>query len=398
MSYAFKHFRIQKQNILLSEEQKALILLYQPLIGSNALGLYNTLYFLNDSFLELDIREYTHQFLFDLLNIDEKDFEKIKEKLEIVNLLDTFQNDNKNRIYILHPPLIKDNFFQDPILNQFLLSEVGENIYTYLRKLFILPIRQINLTNYQKISKTFPEIHRFHKTNFKNLIHKTLINSQNLIFRKYFDYEMFISGLPERFKKPFLLEWKSIDFITKIAFIYEIPPQEMSKIYQESFRNNYEENIDLNFLTTIIKRKFIKEEKMQIVNTQELNDKENEMILYLKNTHPHRIINNFGKNKYFCAGLYDIVLRLHNQNNVENGVINALLMYVCKLKEHHNIAVPSYNYFQTILNSWLQKGIISTETAYDFLMENNKQYSYKSNKKNNPKWLNDIKKELGLDD
>ncbi|KND62640.1 DnaD domain protein [Candidatus Phytoplasma phoenicium] len=402
MSFVWKNFRIQIQNILLPEEQKNLTLLYQPLVGSNALGLYNTLYFLHQTSLSSNSKQYMHQFLFDILNIDAKKFLKIKEKLEIVNLLDTFENSLQEKIYVLHSPLKEKKFFQDPILNQFLLSEVGEVIYTNLQSICLTSKNQIDLKSYKKISKTFPEIYNFKKINLqKTILHYTKThssdNQKNLIFQQYFEYESFINGLPERFQQPFLLEWKNIDFITKIAFIYEIKPKEMISLYQESFQYNYEEEVDLSILTTTIKRKYLKKDKIKIVNTKDFSDKENEMIFYLKNTHPHRIINTFGKSKFFCSSLYDIVLSLHNKNNVENGVINALLMYVFKLKPHHNNIVPAYNYFQTILNSWLQKGIISTETAYDFLMEEQKNYHYTKNKQNNPKWLDDAKKELILD-
>ncbi|PQP79310.1 hypothetical protein C6B37_02145 [Candidatus Phytoplasma phoenicium] len=402
MSFIWKNFSIQTQNILFPEEHKNLTLLYQPLVGSYALGLYHTLYFLYQTSLPLNSKKYMHQFLFDILNIDEKFFLQIKEKLEIVNLLDTFENVLQEKVYVLNPPLKEKNFFQDPILSQFLLSEVGEVIYTSLQSICSHHKNKIDLKKYKKISKIFPEIYNFKKIHSqKTLLHYTKNNSsensKNLLFQQYFEYELFINGLPERLQQPFLLEWKNIDFITKLAFIYEIKPKEMITLYQESYQNNYGENIDLNILTTTIKRKYLQKDKIKIVNKKDLDDKENEMIFYLKNTHPHRIINTFGKSKYFCSSLYDIVLSLHNKNNVENGVINALLMYVFKLKFHSNNTVPAYNYFQTILNSWLQKGIISTETAYDFLMEEQKNNYYSKNKQNHPKWLDDAKKELILD-
>ncbi|TVY12267.1 DnaD domain protein [Candidatus Phytoplasma pini] len=397
---------IYNEIILGEEEQKNLMLLYNPLIGTNAIGLYYTFYFLSKN--NNLVTDYKRQLILDILNIDQATFTKLKEKLEAIRLLNTFKHKEKsNIIYYLESPLKSASFFQDPIFSHFLLSEIGEENYFYLQqKCSDKKISKINFDNYHHISKKFTDVYFFQKINFNNTILKynhfhenENYSSKKNIFEKYFDYSLFISSLPERFQKPFLLKWNNIDYITKIAYVYGIDPKEMASLYQEYFRNSDLKLINVHDLKIIIKRRFLKNNysiKLAYIKNEDSDNREKEMIFYLKNTSPSRIIENFIKNKYLSADLCDIVEKLLNQSEIDPGVINALMMYVCKLKASEEKFPTNFNYFKTILNSWTQKGIISTETAYDFLVEDRKNTNNFRKKNNRPKWLDDIDKELGI--
>ncbi|MDV3173853.1 MAG: DnaD domain protein [Candidatus Phytoplasma stylosanthis] len=400
--FSLYRFKIQSDDFFSNQEQKILNLLYQPLIGKGPFSLYNAFYFLsqskqnkNDDFF------YNHQFLFDLLNIDEIFFLQYKDKLEAVNLLSTFQNLKKETIYFLKKPLNYNDFFEEPILSQFLLSEVGENMYIQLQNLFFYK-ENIELENYEDVSKKFSDIFKFKKMNIsKNLFNssKNKFNNRFSFFYKYFNYELFIHKLSQRFKKPFLLEYKNIEYITKLGFIYEIKPEKMAFLYQTVFRNDNESNIDLSKLKIHLRRQILKENKqITSVKIEDVHSEENEMIFYLKNSHPNRIINNFIKNVYICSELYNVAFQLIKQTNVDIGIINALFMYIFNKKNIDDKFPTSYNYFKTVLDSWLKKGIISTETAYDFLIEDKKiNKNNNLNTKNPPKWLDNIRKNLGFE-
>ncbi|MBP3059198.1 hypothetical protein FEF22_000125 [Texas Phoenix palm phytoplasma] len=393
----FKCFKIKIKNFLLPEEQKNLFLLYQPLIGSKALTFYFTLYFLANLNEKLS---FMHQFLLDLLNVNENDFLKNKDKLEAIKLLETFQNDKKEIIYCLNAPLNAFLFFQDPILSEFLLSEVGDNIYCDLKKLFLYE-KDILSSEYKNISKNFTDVYSFKKVNIQETIKK--YNNNNISnnsdnFKRYFNYDLFIKSLPERFKKPFLLEWKNIDYIVKLGFVYGIEPKQMAVFVQDNI-HNLNEFIDLNNLKNFIKNKIIqKNDDIKLIysykNKNKNEDDDEEMIAYLQNAQPYRIIKNFAKSKHFLFGLYDIVFLLLEKTNADIGVINALLMYVCKIKDQNNSPVPSFNYFKIILDSWFKKGIVSAQKAYYYLMDKEKIKIFEKNKKNRPEWLDKIQKEL----
>nr|QOX89263.1 DnaD domain protein ['Parthenium hysterophorus' phyllody phytoplasma] len=76
----------------------------------------------------------------------------------------------------------------------------------------------------------------------------------------------------------------------------------------------------------------------------------------LKRSHPINIIKSFGKNINMHKRLnHDLFMLIQNNKNVDIGVINALLMYICKKKNHDIHFVLSYNYCNTVLKSWLKE-------------------------------------------
>ncbi|MDV3158399.1 MAG: hypothetical protein Q8753_01950, partial [Pigeon pea little leaf phytoplasma] len=78
-------------NKLTLEDYKVINLLYQPLIGTIAISLYNTLYFLNESKNNIyNNFNITYQMLLDFLNIDQKTFKSNQYKLEALRLLETY--------------------------------------------------------------------------------------------------------------------------------------------------------------------------------------------------------------------------------------------------------------------------------------------------------------------
>ncbi|KXT29056.1 putative replicative DNA helicase DnaB-like protein [Candidatus Phytoplasma oryzae] len=396
--------KIKIPNIITLEDYRVLTLLYLPIIGNYSFMIYQTFYWLNQYKNNLNY-EYSLKFLLDFLNIDINLFEQNKNKLEALNLLETLQNKQEiqKKIFLVKSPLTAFSFLQDPILSQFLLDTVGEDIYFFLERTFLYE-NQIDSKKYQNISKKFENIFNFKKINIKKEIQiyqNKKHNSNNNKFYDNFDFDVFIANLPERFQKPFLFEHHNINYLTKLSFVYGLTPEKMSSLYQKTFRQNYENEIDLNQLRIVLKRKYFqKDYQIKIVSHNNSQDEENKMIIYLQKTDPYRIIRNFSKNKYFALNLQDIVFKLIEQNNdIEKGIINSLIMYVCKIKSQEDTTFLSYNYFQTILNSWLNQGIVSTELAYNFLIEKNPK-KFKSNKNNNnkirPKWLEDMKKESNL--
>ncbi|MDV3198976.1 MAG: DnaD domain protein, partial [Sweet potato little leaf phytoplasma] len=95
---------------------------------------------------------------------------------------------------------------------------------------------------------------------------------------------------------------------------------------------------------------------------------------------------------------HDLFMLIQNNKNVDIGVINALLMYICKKKNHDIHFVLSYNYCNTVLKSWLKRGIVSTETAYNYLTAELTNHINKFNSSRKevalPKWLDDFMKNL----
>ncbi|CAM12156.1 Replication initiation/membrane attachment protein [Candidatus Phytoplasma australiense] len=384
ISNRFTLFKIKNQISLSFEDHQTLSLLYQPLIGAQALSIYYILLSLKANF------EYQHQFLFDIAFISEDVFLEQKEKLEALNLLATYQKENpRETIYLVFPPYKSNAFLQDPLLGDFLLSEMGEKNYFHLESHFLL--KPLNLEGFQDISKKFDDIYQFEKINFNQNIqqHKTMNPFDKSFLQSNFDYEAFLSSLPERFKKTFLVESQTIDFINKLSLVYNLTPQKIAEIYQNTFPNP--NDIDLSKLRLNVKKNYHQNNKEQIIiSSKKTGYNEEEMITFLKKPNAtQRIIKGYcQKSNQTIAS--DTVFQLLERNDLEIGLVNALLIYILR---YHNGILPSVVYLEKTLKSWSQKGILDAETAYDFLMEEKteKQVNFKK-PKDKPKWIDEIKK------
>src|SRR5690625_319031 len=100
---------------------KSLTHLYQPLLGMEAIMLYQTL--LNEVDLHDESTSQTHHTLMNYLNIPLDDIYEARLKLEGIGLLRTFKEKNAttNRyMYELQSPFTPEQFFRDAML-----SEIG---------------------------------------------------------------------------------------------------------------------------------------------------------------------------------------------------------------------------------------------------------------------------------
>ncbi|MDX9692293.1 MAG: hypothetical protein RBT45_07535, partial [Acholeplasmataceae bacterium] len=156
-------FSIFSQTDLSAADFKVLALLYQPLMGLEGQALYTTFYQLIN---KTGRKSYTHQELFDLLNLKNLDFVKIRNKLEALNLLVVSQKDDEY-LYTMKSPLTAKQFLVDTVFGSYLQSEIGEKNMTMLTSLFKidLPIDD----GFVNITKSFDEMYEFKSVSLLNV-------------------------------------------------------------------------------------------------------------------------------------------------------------------------------------------------------------------------------------
>jgi replication initiation and membrane attachment protein len=111
--------------------------LYQPLIGSKAVTLYQTL--LHEIDLQTKQQLQTHHTLMNYLNMPLDEIYRTRVKLEGIGLLSVYEKktDNKNIfIYELQPPFGTKAFFTDAMLTQLLYHHIGETKFSRLKAHF----------------------------------------------------------------------------------------------------------------------------------------------------------------------------------------------------------------------------------------------------------------------
>lgn len=383
-------FQVLSRGSLSADDFKVLVLLYQPIMGMAAHSMYLSLYHLLNR-QNFQSEGYTHQFLFDLLNVKEAQALKARQQLEALNLLDVYQKET-HYIYQLKLPLSPGQFLQDTIFGEFLLSEVGEKIYHQLTENF--KVEKVGLEGFKQVTKNFDDLYEFTPVGTKdNQMYLGKRPNGGSTIEASFDYDLFVSKLPDRVKKPILLSWKTQDHIQKLVFIYQLTIEDMVDIYLKTVLPNGD--IELNQLN--LKARILYQNKLQAkpIVQEKLTDDKDKAIHHLKNVSPQRIIQMYCKTDYQAMAT-DTVMALMTRNQVEVGLINALLLHVLKYKEGQ---LPHITYLEKVLESWLKKGIQTTEDAHKFILMDDKPQTTqtgKSNKtvKKHPQWVEDYLKEL----
>ena len=96
-------FIVVNKTVLSDKDRNVLMLLYQPIIGSQSISLYYTLWsYLDKS--ELLSNEWTHHHLLRDMMISNQEFSESKEKLEAIGLIKTYvkKGNINNYVYELN--------------------------------------------------------------------------------------------------------------------------------------------------------------------------------------------------------------------------------------------------------------------------------------------------------
>lgn len=374
-------FQLHISSDLANQDFKVLALLYQPLLGVDAHSLFITFYQLNN---KTRLSTYTHQQLFDLLDLKQADFLKMRNKLEALNLLEVFQKADEY-IYILKTPLTAKQFLLDTVFGSYLQSEIGEKHVELLASLF-----QIEIPNYEgfnNITKTFDSMYEFKSLNLLKLNYEFQGRKQNggSHIGYQFDFNRFVEGLPERLKNSTLLNQRLQKQISKIAFVYQFSVEDMIEVYQEASKSRQ----TVNFQALNHKAKLYYESKDQTLSIKEKDIPKTELI---KTLAPQVIIQKYSKTDTQGLALSTATL-LIERNHVDPGIINVILMLVLKQKDG---VLPGLKYMETVLHDWLNKGIQTTEDAlnYSTKLENQWVQKKKVQKVSEPDWMDDYVKEL----
>ena len=127
-------FDLSPIQMMTSEEIQVLTLLYQPIIGPQAVSLFTTL---NTLALKKQEQSLTHHLLLQLLNTNIEEFLEWRYKLEAVGLVSVYITEESHHItYVLKRPMKARAFFSDGIINVFLNLKVGNVDYQALKQFF----------------------------------------------------------------------------------------------------------------------------------------------------------------------------------------------------------------------------------------------------------------------
>ena len=380
-----KSFWIMTHGYTSSEDNKVLTLLYQPLIGTEAYGLYMMLMNLVDrTRLQSDVMSLS--VLSDLLNIKE-------EFLLNSGLLSTFL---KEDIYLfrLNMPLSAKQFFLDGILGSYLRSEVGIDNFDLLMAYFSVP--EISKKGYKNVTKTFDDIYQIQ--NIDIIQSEKFIfgrkNGKGVIVKDAFNFDSLFEKLPPRIKKKSLYPQKIVSQIASVMYVYNFRLDEMADIlssaYDEENKALFYERIGINSANYF--------QKTYGDNLISVEEKDHNCELNLSAIRPQDIVGLFGQKMTNQAFALETIRQFIDRNAVDIGLINAVI--IVALKYHDEL--PGLNYLEKVLNDWLSKGIKTGDEALPIIEKTNETVKPTKRKKpkkgvewEEPAWLDEILDSLG---
>lgn len=358
--------------MMTSEEIQVLTLLYQPIIGPQAVSLFTTL---NTLALKKHKQPLTHHLLLQLLNMKIEDFLEWRYKLEAVGLVSVYITEETHHVtYILKRPMKAQAFFNDGIINVFLNLKVGNVDYQALKQFFIEDAYKPEGIN---ISKPFNEV--FDTTvllrNSQTLQASPLPVSdtlpKGLELEKSFNEELLFALLKQFGLDDQILSDKLLDQINKIAFLYKLDESELARLIFDALDSDGFVNLEVfrkqakQYFQFLNKGKPIEVVEVSHVNQEvpvseemSTNAKEKQLLIHLSQ-HPLNFLKFKQHQKEPVPADRQLVEWLVVDQQMPAGVVNVLIDYVLNISDGR---LPK-QLVEKIAGEWQRKEINNTEKA-----------------------------------
>lgn len=402
---------VVNKTIIDTEARKILTMLYQPVIGSLPIMLYFSLWSDLDK-SEIISTELTHHHLITNMHISLEEIVEARKKLEAIGLLKTFYKEENinNYIYQLYSPINANDFFNHPILNVVLYTNLGKKEYQHLKSYFKIP--RINTSSYEDITASFSDVFKSVPLTSYEVINDNIRkkNIQKLNINTDFDFEFLIESTPTNIDKNKVFTKEIKELILELSFLYDldvmkikdiIPTSlnERGTINKDEFRKNcrnYYQFENKGLLPSVI----YNQQPEYLKKPTGDNSKRAKMIYTFETISPYELLKS--KNNGSEPTNRDLKLTedLIINYSLKPGVVNVLIDYI--LKTNNNKLTRALA--ETIAGQWQRLNIETVDEAMKVAEKEHKKYnknkqSQSSKKKvlkdeKIPEWFNkEIKKQ-----
>lgn len=376
---------VVNKTILHNEDRKIITSLYLPIIGTDAVMLYFTLWADLDN-SEILSSEFSHQKLVSSLRITINELQTSFDKLEAIGLIKAFikEGNVNNYIYEIFSPVSASEFLSHPILNIVLYSNVGKIEYDNLVKAFKIP--RLNTSNYKDITKSFNDVFESTSMTSYDLSLEDIrkYNKLKLNINSNFDFNFLISSMPKNLDTSKMFSKDIKELIINLSFIYDIDAIKMANIVKVSLNDNGTINRESlrknsrNFyqfsngglLPTIIDNNQPEYLRKPIGDTS----RRAKMIYTFETISPRELLINKNNGNEPTRRDLKLIEDLLVDYKLKPGVVNVLLDYAINV----NNKKLTRGFVETIAGEWQRKGIETVEDA----MNNCEKVHKKSSKRN----------------
>ena len=374
-------YTVINKTILTENDRKILTMLYQPIIGSDSINLFFTLW------MDLDKNEFmsmeeNHHHLMTSMSMPLDRIVLAREKLEAIGLLKTFykeKEDSNNYVYELFSPISASEFFSHPILNIVLYNSVGKAEYQRITNYFKIP--RININDYEDITKEFSEIFSSTpSTTFENNIQNVKSNnSLGISLENKIDFDYLISSMPKETinEKTFTKDIRKL--LNDLSWIYDLTIDELKNIILSSL--NSKNMIDKTVLRKNARNYYQYQNNGKLPSLIYQNQpeylrspigkdsKRAKMIYTFETVSPY----NFLKSKNNGAKPTDrdlkLIESLRLDLELQPAVINVLLDYALMVNNNK----LNKNFIEAIASQWKRLKIETAEEAMDQALKESKK-------------------------
>ena len=376
---------VVNKTILHNEDRKIITSLYLPIIGTDAVMFYFTLWADLDN-SEILSSEFSHQKLVSSLRITINELQTSFDKLEAIGLIKAFikEGNVNNYIYEIFSPVSASEFLSHPILNIVLYSNVGKREYDNLVKAFKIP--RLNTSNYKDITKSFNDVFESTSMTSYDLSLEDIrkYNKLKLNINSNFDFNFLISSMPKNLDTSKMFSKDIKELIINLSFIYDIDAIKMANIVKVSLNDNGTINRESlrknsrNFyqfsngglLPTIIDNNQPEYLRKPIGDTS----RRAKMIYTFETISPRELLINKNNGNEPTRRDLKLIEDLLVDYKLKPGVVNVLLDYAINV----NNKKLTRGFVETIAGEWQRKGIETVEDA----MNNCEKVHKKSSKRN----------------
>lgn len=396
-----KDFYCVYNDFNVSNKSRELNLLYLPLIGSDAVKLYQFLgtKILGDRNLT---KNFLHYDIFDNLSLDSRKFISSRKKLEALGLLSTYYIDNDGvgqYVYKIKEALTFNEFFESSLLSQLLENTIGSNQYNEIKETF--SNNKVSFNSFQNLTAKFSDIYNLENSNVDYLNIKSLNSEKGAnLDEYYFDFSKLSYFLANSYIVDILDDKKIKEDILGLAHLYKVTPQDMAKAIENSLDvENGGSVLNINKLKDYLVQLFVNVRKQDVPTLDNMITKKleednsiqlTEQEKFIKATDNTNYIDYLNKKMNLIVSTVDAeaINKLQKKYNFPTGVLNILLEYSIKMS--NSPGIPNFNYMDKIASTWSSKKLLGAKDAIEYVKErqtisNNRKSTNKQTKNINSK-------------
>ena len=379
-------FIIQMPYPLAETDRQLVTMLYKPIIGSDAMSLYFTLWSESEG---QPMEELTHYYLMDVLNMSLKKIFDARVALEAIGLMKTWRKDDDSRrmfIYEVLSPLDAASFFSEPILATSLYSVIHEKAYLRIRERFVK--KQAVLTGYDNVSRELQDVFKSNH-DYQKLSH--IFSPEQMeqnsrpeklpFYSQDFDFDLLKSGLSEVMIPSHVLTLPVKELIAKVAFLYSLNALDMQKVVmmaiddQNRITEDRLKKTAADYYKLSISSKPPRISQISVQQTEQVNHepkptKDQALIKFMEETPPLEMLRHLSNDKEPLPVEVDLANELIFKYGFPPAVVNVLLQFVLiRAKKKLN-----KNYVHKIAAHWQRENIQTAEQAIEISRKEHDQY------------------------